>query len=331
MRRNMTNLQEEQTETLEIEYDHQLVDDIVCKGLVRQEASGDCSLYNEYHEKRNAIYEMPEERRPRRFRELDEEFFNRLGYGDFLRDAFEEYPDIESAIKEVHVRRATTRKNEGSNLVDEGTKVIIRLYPELFVEGSKEIRRVIRHELMHVSDMINSAFEYNVYEEFATSPMEERIITDRYRLFWDISIDGRLANKGLETTASKEERKKEFDSFFSKIPEDTRELIFDKMWNADETITHPRLVELSKDTNKVLALAAGSRSAEELVEDAKALGPVPGTTCPLCGFPSFDWIEEVAQDEDIAKIINEEFPDWKPQDGVCERCAEYYKIQAGKW
>ena len=327
----MTNLQEEQTETLEIEYDHQLVDDIVCKGLVRQEASGDISLYNEYHEKRNAIYEMAEERRPRRFRELDEEFFNRLGYADFLRDAFDEYPDIEAEIKEVHVRRATTRKNEGSNLVDEGTKVIIRLYPELFVEGSKEIRRVIRHELMHVSDMINSAFEYNVHEEFSTSPMEERIITDRYRLFWDISIDGRLINKGLETTASKEERKKEFDSFFSKIPEETRELIFDKMWSADKTITHTRLVELSKDTNKVLALAAGSRSAEELVEESKALGPVPGTTCPLCGFPSFDWIEEVAQDKDVAKIINEEFPDWKPQDGVCERCAEYYKIQAGKW
>ncbi|HJO55889.1 MAG TPA: hypothetical protein QF423_04390, partial [Candidatus Scalindua sp.] len=204
----MTELQAEQTETLEIMYDHQLVDDIVCKGLVRQEASGDSTLYNEYHEKRDSIYEMEEERRPRRFRELDEEFFNRLGYGDFLRDAFDEYPDIEAGIKEVHVRRATTRKNEGSNLVDEGTKVIVRLYPELFIEGSHEIRRVIRHELMHVSDMINSAFEYNVHEEFATSPMEERIFTDRYRLFWDISIDGRLTNKGLETTATKEERKK---------------------------------------------------------------------------------------------------------------------------
>jgi hypothetical protein len=331
MRRSMTNLQEEQAETLEIEYDHQLVDDIVCKGLVRQEASGDFDLYNEYHEKRDAIYEMEEERRPRRFRELDEEFFDRLGYSAFLRDAFDEYPDIEAEIKEVHVRRATTRKNEGSNLVDEGTKVIIRLYPELFVEGSKEICRVMRHELMHVSDMINSAFEYDVHEEFATSPMEERIITDRYRLFWDISIDGRLTNKGLETTASKEERKKEFDSFFSKIPEETRVLIFDKMWNADETFTHNRMVELAKDTNKVLALAAGSRTAEELEEEAKALGPVPGTTCPLCGFPSFNWIEEVANDEEVAKIINEEFPDWKSQDGVCERCAEYYKIKAGKW
>ncbi len=94
---------------------------------------------------------------------------------------------------------------------------------------------------------------------------------------------------------------------------------------------HGRMVELSKDTNKVLALAAGSRSVDELVADTKELGPLPGTTCPLCGFPSFDWVEEVANDEETAKVINEEFPDWKPQDGVCSRCAEYYKIKAGKW
>ena len=46
----MTKLQEEQIEALEVIYDNQLVDDIVCKGLVRQEASGDFALYNEYHE-----------------------------------------------------------------------------------------------------------------------------------------------------------------------------------------------------------------------------------------------------------------------------------------
>jgi len=48
------------------------------------------------------------------------------------------------------------------------------------------------------------------------------------------------------------------------------------MWNADKTITHTRLVELSKDTNKVLALAAGSRSAEELVEESRPLALFQG-------------------------------------------------------
>ena len=327
----MTELVEEETKTLEIVYDQQLVDDIVYKGLAKQEASGDLALYKEYHEKRDAIYEMEEESRPRKFRELDSDFFNRLGCDVYIKEIFDEYPDIKEKIESVHVRRATTRQNEGSNVVDEGRKVIIRLYPEIFIEGINEIRRVIRHELMHVSDMMNKEFNYNVNEEFSPSPMEERIMRDRYRLFWDISVDGRLVNKGLETTATREERKREFDSFFSKIPEGSRDLVFTKMWEAEEPMAHDRMVELSKDTNKVLALAAGDRSSEELIEDTKELGPLPGTTCTLCGFPSFDWVEEAAKDEETAKVINEDFPDWKPQDGVCSRCAEYYKIKAGKW
>ncbi len=327
----MTELQEEETKTLEIVYDQQLVDDIVYKGLAKQEASGDFALYKEYHEKRDAIYEMEEESRPRKFRELDSDFFNRLGCDVYIKEIFDEYPDIKEKIESVHVRRATTRQNEGSNVVDEGRKVIIRLYPEIFIEGINEIRRVIRHELMHVSDMMNKEFNYNVNEEFSPSPMEERMMRDRYRLFWDISVDGRLVNKGLETTATRDERKREFDSFFSKIPEGSRELIFSKMWDAEEPMAHDRMVELSKDNNKVLALAAGSRSAEELIEETKKLGPLPGTTCTLCGFPSFDWVEEAAEDEDVVKVLKEDFPDWKPQDGVCSRCAEYYKIKAGKW
>jgi len=327
----MTELVEEETKTLEIVYDQQLVDDIVYKGLAKQEASGDLALYKEYHEKRDAIYEMEEESRPRKFRELDSDFFNRLGCDVYIKEIFDEYPDIKEKIESVHVRRATTRQNEGSNVVDEGRKVIIRLYPEIFIEGINEIRRVIRHELMHVSDMMNKEFNYNVNEEFSPSPMEERIMRDRYRLFWDISVDGRLVNKGLETTATRDERKREFDSFFSKIPEDSRDLIFTKMWVAEEPMAHDTMVELSKDTNKVLALAAGGRSSEELIEDTKKLGPLPGTTCTLCGFPSFDWVEEAAEDEDIVKILKEDFPDWEPQDGVCSRCAEYYKVKAGKW
>lgn len=326
----MPKLQEEETKTLEIKYDQQLVDDIVYKGLAKQERAGELELYNEYHEKRDAIYALEEEKRAKKFKELDNDFFSRLGYDVYVRDIFDEYPDIEEVIEEIHVRRATTRQNEGSNVVDEGRKVIIRLYPELFIEGT-EMRRVLRHEIMHVSDMMNKNFDYDVNEEFSPSPMEERIMRDRYRLFWDISVDGRLVNKGLETTGTREERKKEFDSFFSKIPEESRDLIFSKMWDAEEPLTHGRMVELSKDIKKVLELSAGSRSAEELMEEKKKLGPIPGTTCTLCGFPSFDWVEEVAEDEDIVKILKEDFPDWEPHDGVCSRCAEYYKIKAGKW
>jgi len=326
----MIKLEEKESKELDILYDQQLVDDIVYKGLAEKEKIGDLALYNEYHEKRDAIYEIEQEQRPKRFKALDNEFFNRLGYDGYIAEMFDEFPDIKEVVENVNIRRATTRQNEGSNVVDEGRKVIIRLYPELFIEG-KEIRRVLRHELMHVSDMMDEKFGYKADDDFGLSPMEERIIRDRYRLFWDICVDGRLVNKGLETIATREERKREFDSFFSKIPEESKELIFKKIWDAEEALTHDRMVELSKDINKVLALAAEGRSPEEFEEETKKLGPLPGTTCPLCGFPSFDWVEEVTEDEEVVKILKKDFPDWEPHDGVCSRCAEYYKVRAGKW
>ncbi len=325
----MIKLEEKKSKELDIIYDPQLVDDIVYKGLADKEKNGDLVLYNEYHEKRDAIYDSEQEKRSKKFKALDSDFFNRLGYDRYVAEMFDEYPDIKEIVEEVHVRRATTRQNEGSNVVDEGKKVIIRLYPELFIEG-KEICRVMRHELMHVSDMMDEKFGYRV-EDFDCSPMEERIIRDRYRLFWDIYVDGRLENKGVETTASRDDRKRELESFFSKIPEDSRDLIFKKLWDAEVPLTHDRMVEMAKDINKVLELAAEGRSPEEFKEETKKVGPLPGTTCSLCGFPSFDWVEEVANDEETAKVINEDFPDWEPHDGVCSRCAEYYKIRVGKW
>ncbi len=325
----MIKLEEEKTKELDIIYDPQLVDDIVYKGLADKEKNGDLVLYNEYHEKRDAIYDSEQEKRSKKFKALDNDFFNRLGYDSYVADTFDEYPDIKEIVEEVHVRRATTKQNEGSNVVDEGKKVIIRLYPELFIEG-KEICRVMRHELMHVSDMMDEKFGYRV-EDFDCSPMEERIIRDRYRLFWDIYVDGRLDNKGVETTASRDDRKRELESFFSKIPEDSRDRIFKKLWDAEEPLTHGRMVEMAKDINKVLELAAEGRSPEELKEETKKVGHIPGTTCSLCGFPSFDWVEDIVEDEDIVKILKEDFPDWEPHDGVCSRCAEHYKIRVGKW
>lgn len=327
----MVKLQEMEVKTPDIIYDPQLVDDIVFKGLAEREKNADLTIYNDYHEQRNSIYDLDQELRPKKFRELDNDFFNRLGYESLMKESLDEYPEIKGKIEEVHVRRATTRQNEGSNIVDRGRKIIIRLYPELFIEG-KQIRKVMRHELMHVSDMMDERFGYKD-ESLHPSPMEERIINNKYRLFWDMYIDGRLERDGKETVASKEERKKEFDSFFGKIPKDTRDKMFDKIWCEEVPITHDKVVELAKDVNKLMALAVGTipQDLDEIKEETKKSGPLPGTTCPLCGFPSYDWIEEIGNDEEIVNMIREDFPDWSIIDGICSRCSEHYKIRAGKW
>lgn len=315
----------------EIIYDIQLVDDIVYKGLAERERNGDIALYEEYHELRNDIYEIEQALRPKRFRDLDHDFFYRLGYDRFLLEILDEYPDVMEAVEEVHVRRATTKQNEGSNVVDDGKKVVIRLYSDQFIEG-QEICKVLRHELMHVADMMDEGFGYRA-ELSQCSPMEGRIIRDRYRLFWDIRVDGRLHGEGRETIATKEERKKEFVSFFRKIPEKTRDLIFEKLWEGKEPLTHHKMIDISKDVNKLMEVVreSGSGISSDLEEEVEKIGPLPGTICPLCGFPTSAWVEDLGTGEEIVKMIKADFPDWGAHDGVCFRCAEYYKLRAGTW
>ena len=314
----------------EIVYDPQLVDDIVYKGLAERERNADIALYEEYHEQRDDIYDLDQEMRPKRFRDLDNDFFHRLGYGRFLVEILDEFPHVKEKVEEVHVRRATSKQNEGSNVVDDGKKVIIRLYSEQFIEGEK-ICKVLRHELMHVSDILDEGFGYGT-ELYENSPMEERIIRDRYRLFWDIYVDSRLEREGRETIAAKEERKKEFVSFFSKIPEETRDLIFERMWSGKEPLTHNKMVDLSRDVKRLIMATTGNgpKDLSALEEEMEKMGPLPGTTCPLCGFPTFDWIEAEGNGDEIVNMIKADFPDWSVRDSVCSRCAEFYQSRAGK-
>ncbi len=312
----------------EIIYDAHLVDDVVFKGLAERERNGDTALYREYHEQRDDIYDLEQEMRPKKFRDLDSYFFHHLDYDHFLIDTLDEFPDIKGNVEEVHVRSATTKQNEGSNLVDDGKKVLIRLYSDQFIEG-KRICKVLRHELMHVSDMMDKSFGYGA-ELLDCPPMEERIIRDRYRLFWDIYIGGRLEKDGRETIATREDRKKEFDSFFGKIPEKTRDLIFEKIWEGKEPLTHDKMIEMSKDIKKIVEIA-GSENTNNREEGIERIDPAQGTTCPFCGFPTSDWAKDMGNSEEVVQVVKDDFPDWDVRDSVCTRCAEYYRLKIGKW
>ena len=74
----------------------------------------------------------------------------------------------------------------------------------------------------------------------------------------------------------------------------------------------------------------GPKDLSALEEEMEKMGPLPGTTCPLCGFPSFDWLEGEGNGDEIVNMIKADFPDWSAHDGVCSRCAEFYQSRAGQ-
>ncbi len=71
------------------------------------------------------------------------------------------------------------------------------------------------------------------------------------------------------------------------------------------------------------------RTATEEPTDAAASGRLrasgPGSDCPLCGFPTFDWFDFNGGTEiDPIRAIERRHPDWTPTSGACRQCAELY-------
>jgi len=58
---------------------------------------------------------------------------------------------------------------------------------------------------------------------------------------------------------------------------------------------------------------------------------LPGSPCPLCKFPTYNWVDDPESicDEMVIEAIQIDFPDWESKDGACDRCVEVYELRAG--
>ena len=311
---------------LNILYDPYMVEEIVFSKLREIEGTGNMELYEQYHNLSDRIYELDDEdERSDGFVELSKEFFNTLGFSEVVRGVVNEFPEFHEKIEEIHIRKPTTMIEVGSDLVDERRKAVIRLFPEQFMDIT-HLRKFIRHELMHVVDMLGEKFGYKE-GKLAKLPVEETIVREKYKLFWDIFIDSRLEKRGKETVRSKDERFGEFEKLYARLPADGKKAVFEGLWK-EENLTHDKAVELAKDFTKLVAVYGGT--LQEGVKEAKKV-LIPGSPCPLCSFPTFNWLDTASLDEQIIRLIKADFPDWQIDDGICDRCAECYTVRAGLW
>ncbi|HHT9125999.1 MAG TPA: hypothetical protein ACFYD6_09310 [Candidatus Brocadiia bacterium] len=311
---------------LNILYDPYIVEEIVFLKLRGLESAGNLELYDEFHSLSDEIYELnDEDERFDRFVELNREFFNKLGFSEAVREVVDEFPELSEKIEEIHIRKVTSLVDMGSNLADEKRKTVIRVFPEQFMD-IVYLKKFLRHEMMHVVDMLDEKFGYKD-GKLSTLPAEETIMRDRYKLFWDIFIDNRLEKRGKETVQTKNERFREFERLYVRLPSEKKKAVFEGLWK-EENLTHDKAVELARDNVKLVATYVVT--SQEAVEETKKV-LIPGGPCPLCNFPTHNWIEASSLDEQLIKLIRADFPDWQVGDGICDRCTECYTVRAGMW
>ena len=239
--------------------------------------------------------------------------------------------EFEERIKEVIVKRAINKVDEGSNVLNRvsGNPIIeMRVLASRFSnpEEALDLDAFLIQEFMHAKDMVDPEFDYE--DAFIPgNPSVKNLITSRFRLLWNMYVDSRLARIGVVSVLPKEARFREFDNFYRKIPDKQRRGIFEGIWVTDK-FTHEELLSMATDLDTLMSKYV---DPGEISEEERDFIHLQGSPCPLCKFPTYNWVDDPESicDEMVLEAIQIDFPDWESKDGGCDRCIEVYELRAG--
>jgi hypothetical protein len=269
-----------------------------------------------FHAERERCYTVadPDERNAAFFK-VHLGWFREWGLEQLLTGLLSEYPLLPGALNVLAFRQARTKNEEGAELyVSAGVRNAMVALRMDRLERDAPLLRFLRHEFMHLHDMVDPAFGYSPQVHLPThNQTQQRITRERYRLLWDVTIDGRLTRVGRETMNGHAQHQALFERAFSFWPEEKRVSVFESHWN-----------ERAPRHANILALAADPRDLSHAQE------PLPGGSCPLCHFPTFEWTNITALAAETLATLCVQFPQWRPDHGACKRCVEIYEL-AGKF
>ncbi|MFO1512430.1 MAG: hypothetical protein U1F83_05870 [Verrucomicrobiota bacterium] len=168
------------------------------------------------------------------FFELHLDWFREWGLERLITDLLKEFSLLSEKLRVLAVRKTRNKNDDGAELyVNEAGQrsAILALRPESF-ERDTALRNYVRHEFTHLSDMLDPAFGYAPTLDLpGLNGAQQRLARERYRLLWDITIDGRLAAAGHTPMATREQHAAAFARGYSFWPEDRQQITFTALWH----------------------------------------------------------------------------------------------------
>jgi hypothetical protein len=186
-------------------------------------------------------------------------WFARLGLGRPLERALDEYPEIADRCERCIVASAPAGAHEAADLLvapPARPTVLLRVRPET-VAAPARFLLLLRRELLHIADMLDPAFGYRPrLASTGRGPLADRLLADRYRVVWDVVVDGRLARMGRAPSSMRQERLQEFRRAF---PGPDAEAAFERLF-AGPRCAHADLLGFAAESapaRSELAASAG--------------------------------------------------------------------------
>lgn len=244
--------------TVELRLDPAFVEEAVFLELKRLASSGETELSSAFHAERTALYEVQEEHeREAAFHRLMNRYFQSLGLSELFNMRWEEFPKLSEHIDIAVLRRVFSRKEErvefyrgrasdGLSSFEVSTSLLIGLQAARCLDR-KTLIAFLRHELMHVADMIDPAFSYDPHAVLGgENKAEDELIRERFRLLWDLWVHRRMKQFGWQTVVDDTARRREFERAFSAFDPARREEIF-RVVDRQDRWTHQELLRFMQD------------------------------------------------------------------------------------
>ncbi len=230
---------------LVIEYERGLVEAAVLASLRGHPAE------HAFLIERDCLYEIADpEARDDAFESLHRVWFEGLGLDQPLLVVLAEHPEIAARCGRCIVSRTLVAREESADLLvapPATPTILVRVRTErLSVPDC--VLTFLRHELLHVADMLDPAFAYEPrLPSSAGGPLGDRLLAERYRVLWDAFVDGRLARAGHAPRAVRAGRFEEFVRAFPELGDDGP-AVFERFFDAT-CCTHGDLVALGRRTS----------------------------------------------------------------------------------
>lgn len=280
-----------------------------------------------FRRERDRVYVIVDpDRREAAFRALHLRWFMRLDLHEIVEKVAADCTGVSDRLAEGRVLKAVARREEGADLVDQIAPseidqrpiLVLRLRPRTLFEPAA-LRALLRHELMHVADMLDPAFGYQRSLPLSDDgPSGDNLLRDRYRVLWDVTIDGRLArahrlepDRAGQPDPTRNARWQEFTATFSMLGNEGPR-VFEE-WFDHVRPTHSRLAEFAR-----APMGSGSAGAHT-------------GRCPLCRFPTavLDPRPERLSAVTLT-AIHDHHPSWDIEQGLCPQCLDLYEARYGE-
>jgi hypothetical protein len=206
-----------------------------------------------FRAERDRIYEVDEpDEREARFEELHGRFFLQLGLDRPLHEALAERPALLVRSRGCRVLPAVSRSEEAADVRREldappatAPTIVLHLRPQSLLDPAA-LGTLLRRELLHVADLLDPAFGcVRERPSFDPDPAAAHLLRDRYRVVWDVSIDGRLCREGFLGSQARADRRRDFARAF-RMQEERAEAAFAR-WFDGPPPTHAAILAFARE------------------------------------------------------------------------------------